>query len=220
MGKALDHKNRVLAALAAKETAESDMISMEDQPVYQQAALQLQAHMHALGAIKSTQTKIERKAEFLPSYDAYVEGILAADNATQDDVFMTILVWCIDCGHYARAMEMAAHALKHDLKLPERFQRDLPALLVEEITVRASDEDGPTLDILLELEALTDEADMHDQVRAKLYKAIGARHEQADQLEKAVKAYETAIAFDEQVGVKTAIKKLTKKIEDQKPKDK
>lgn len=219
MGKALDHKRRILAAQAAKKAADSDDMNMEGQPIHNAMALQLQAHMHELGGIKSTQAKVLRKADFLPTYDPYIEGVLSADSGAQDDVFMNILVWCIDCGRYPQAIEMAAYAMRHDVALPARFERDLATLLVEEITEHAEENEGPSLDTLFELEGMTADADMHDQVRAKLYKAIGFKHEAAGQLEAAIKAYETAIEFNDRVGVKNTVKKLTKAIADQKTKD-
>ncbi|STH42997.1 small terminase subunit [Escherichia coli] len=46
--------------------------------------------------------------ELLPKYAAWAEGVLAAGGAQQDDVLMYVMLWRIDAGDYAGALEIGA----------------------------------------------------------------------------------------------------------------
>lgn len=90
---------------------------------------------------------------------------------------MTVMVWRIDADDFIGALEIARYALIHQLALPDQYQRTTACLLAEEFSeavFRAQTIGGSVdVDSLLELESLTKNQDMPDQVRAKLHKAIG-----------------------------------------------
>ena len=117
----------------------------------------------------------------LPEYRAWIEGILAADNGVGTgfaaDVLPTIMVWAIDIADYDYALTLAEFVLRHRVALPKRYERDAATLIVEEIADQAirsqnGDQRFP-VEILERTHELTWAADIHDQVRAKLLKAIG-----------------------------------------------
>lgn len=215
MGKAAQHKAMVLAQMAAKERGEDEAETMEGATPYDQELMRLRGHLQELKAIQSTERKIARKAEILPEYDAYIDGVMEADSGVQDDVFMTVLVWAIDAHEFDQALEMVRFALDHEMALPERFDRSLQALAVEEISDAVLKQEADlTLERAKELDDLTIGLDMHDQIRAKLYRVIGQLHQAKEHDEEAINAYERALKLDEGVGVKSTLKKLVKKIED------
>ena len=43
------------------------------------------------------------------------------------------MVWHIDAGNYAQALDIAAYAIKHKLPLPDQYDRNLGTVLIDEI---------------------------------------------------------------------------------------
>ena len=56
-----------------------------------------------------------------------LDGVLQADAGAQDPVLVEVLVWQIDVGNWPRVLELADYALRHQLKMPDQYNRDLPA---------------------------------------------------------------------------------------------
>lgn len=135
----------------------------------------LDAHRATLSKLQSTKGKIEAKRAFLGEYVPYVDGVLDADAGGDDVVLVMVMVWRIDVGDFAGAMAIARHAIRHRLTLPERFKRDLPATVVEEIAQALLADPGldGAVDALLEALDLAAAEDMVDEIRAKAHKALG-----------------------------------------------
>ena len=159
-------------------------------PVVTRAAaemrLRLRHDLMRLKQIKSTALKIAAKREMLPAYDAWIDGELEAGRKAKAcelavnqaaDVLPTIMVWCIDTANWPRALELAGHVLRFKLPLPDRYKRDAASLIVEEISEAAfqarNSGNAFPLDVLETVEELTFGIDMHDEIQAKLAKAIG-----------------------------------------------
>ncbi len=170
------HYQRVTAAEASARAAANDQPAMAGN-AYELMLAQLDTDRRRLKAIQSVARKIETKRELLPVYDAYVTGVLDAGRGVQDDVLMTVLVWRIDVGDLRGAIAIARHALAHKLLLPDQYQRTLGCLLAEEFADGALKalKAGGTVDVpaLETIAELTADEDMPDEVRAKLFKAIG-----------------------------------------------
>jgi tetratricopeptide (TPR) repeat protein len=206
------------AAPAATGAAEGAL------PETKRVAAMLAAHAAELKALKSVDRKVAFKAAVLPEYAPYIAGALDAGAPGQDDVFVTLLFWHIDAGDLIGAMEMAAHALTAGMESPVSWSRDLPAALLEEVADKAAaiikaraalgdDAVGTTPDdalvALREALDLTADADMHDQVRAKAFKALGTLLADSDQAG-ALAALREALRLDPASGVKTRIASLEK----------
>jgi hypothetical protein len=170
----------------------------------------LAMHRAALKGIQSRVAKIAKKGEYLPEYAAYVDGVLAADGGAQDDVVTTVMLWRLDTGDYAGALEIAAYAVRHGLAMPEYITRDLPTTVVEEIADAAlatpGEDFAEPLNTILDLTA---ECDMPDEVRAKAHKALGLIDKDSDPA-KAAEHLETALSLDAKCGVKTELARLKK----------
>lgn len=196
-----------------------------------QVAMRLQHDLRRLKEIQSIERKIDAKREMLPEYVPWIKGLLAADNANAGDlsaeVLPTMMVWCIDTGDFDDALVLAEFVLRHHVPLPHRYQRAAPALIAEEIAnaaLKAQLAEQPfDLAVLHRIEELTTDADMHDEIRAKLFKAIGfemvremdAMGEQPAPLMHAaalaaLEPLKRAQALHERCGVKDRIKRLEK----------
>lgn len=169
------HFERVTAAHAAAAVEPGQTLTGASR--YELMLAKLATDKRRLKAIQSIERKVDVKREVLPEYTSYVDGALEGGRGAQDDVLMTVMIWRIDVGDYPGALAIARYALRHRLTLPDQYERSTAAALAEEFAdaAFAAIRDGGTFDVeqLVEIERLTEDADMHDQIRAKLHKAIG-----------------------------------------------
>jgi hypothetical protein len=197
-----------------------------------QIAMRLAHDLRRLKTIKAISLKIAAKREMLPEYAPWVEGLMSgaaqAGAGASGDVLPTIMVWKIDVGDYAGALPLAEHVLRHNIALPQRYERDAPTIVAELIAEAAikAQTAGELFDlaVLERVEALVDGIDMHDQVRAKLMKAIGSELDRAARaaeesggdalplLCRSVLALKEAQALHDRVGVKSILRGVEKRL--------
>ena len=229
MSPAQRHRERMLAqATVAVVPAEVGGRPTAADRAAATVALRLTHDLRRLKEIKSVKGKIEAKREMVPEYGPWVSGVIAADagvgTGIAADVVPTIMVWMIDTGAFHDMLPLAAFVLRHDVTMPARYNRDAATVIVEETAVAALKLQGAgerfPLEVLCEVEELTDGLDMHDEPRAKLAKAIGVEQielasdfdGQAERTarEAALAALRRAHALDDRIGVKTKIGQLEK----------
>lgn len=222
---------RVLAASgsgfgkALQPIAENENLSPAELEVLQ-LKVQLIDHQASLKATKSQETKIALKREFLPLYAAWVDGVVQADqppaNEQAAELISTLMIWRIDAGDFAAAMPLVEFVLKHKVPMPARFDRDAATFVTDQVSeaaLAAYDKAEPgveafPLEILAQVEDLVAGADMHDQVKAKLQKAIGralatdAGEESRVRQEECLKRYQRALELNPAAGVKKDIERL------------
>lgn len=164
------HLQRVLAEQAAVAAAGTSL--MAGTTIYQQMLLQLANDRARLRQLQSVEAKGKMKATLLPQYDAYVDGVLTANQGGNDDVVTTIMLWSIDAGEFGRALAIAEYVLAHGLDMPDQFSRTAGCVVAEEVAVVAlnAQKTGSEFDpdVLDRAVTLTDGHDMPDQVRARL----------------------------------------------------
>lgn len=196
-------------------------------PEEAQIRLMLIDHQRSLKATMSTKSKEAMKRDFLPLYDAWIAGVLAANTGYPNDVLTTIMVWRMDVGDFVGAMPIIEYVLKYDLKLPERFKSTSAVFITDTIADTAlkafalggdAAADFPN-GVLGHLEDLIEDIDIHDEVRAKLQaaiaKAILAGGDESDRRARAgeaLKRYMRALDLDERVGVKKDVAALQREI--------
>lgn len=225
---------RKLAALSGRAATATGAAAMPTEgPVaseYQQLLAALQIDMNRLRQIQSTDRKIEAKRAMIGQYRAWIEGALAAEKPAQDEIVGNMLVWAMDIADWELALALASHVLAHDLALPERYKRQ-PATLVAEEVAEAGLATTPAIDraTLQKFDALLVDADMHDQVRAKFFKALGLAFQRdaaafdpsADTavaggksalLQAARDCFQSALTFDKGAGVKKLIEALDREL--------
>ncbi|WP_323842964.1 phage terminase small subunit [Moraxella sp. Pampa] len=216
MNLARAHFERINAKQTATQMAAYG--EMQNATAYELKLAQLGSDKHRLKQLQSTELKTELKAKLIDGYLPYVDGVLDSGSGVQDEVVMTMMVWCLDLRQYAKALEVGRYALIHSLVMPDAFKRTVACLLTEEMADNElkRQKQGETIDIdalhaLQEL--LADEslpklaADMPDQVRAKLYLAIGRHYlasakETGQGADLAVDALSMALALDDKCGGK------------------
>ncbi|MCQ4270270.1 terminase endonuclease subunit [Pseudomonas kuykendallii] len=212
------HFQRVTAALAAAAVAGPEQ-TMEGLNAYEQQLAKLTQDRLRLSGIQSTEGKIKLKEQLLPEYAPYIEGVLSAGQGAQDEVLTTVMVWRIDTGDYAGALDIASYVLQHKLVMPDRFERTTGCLIAEEIAEGAlkAMRAGEAFDLeLLHRTALATEAeDMPDQARAKLVLATaratvaGLTVEnpgQPGQVQAGIDLFKRAIELYDNCGGKTDLK--------------
>ncbi|CHT17036.1 major capsid-like protein [Salmonella enterica subsp. enterica serovar Typhi] len=167
-----------------------------------------------LKGVQSTVKKAEIKVELLPKYAAWAEGVLAAGGAQQDDVLMYVMLWRIDAGDYAGALEIGRHALRHGWVMP-LGNRNVQTVLAEEMADAAQSAmlaaTGFDADLLLQTLELTDGLDMPDQSRARLHKAIGAVLSESNPAS-ALNHLNHALQLDPRCGVKKDKQQLERRL--------
>ena len=180
---------------------------------------QLAQHKRQLKEIQSTEAKVAAKKELLPEYDSYLDGILSAGTGAQDNVLVLLMLWHLDCGSFDRAIELGEYAINHSLAMPDGHSRSVPAVLAEEIADHYLKTQVPTLNQLREVLELVSGCDMHDQIMAKLHKAIGTAMVEVDEMNgannyvhDAIAHLERAYQLDNRSGVKNWLNNLRKKI--------
>ena len=210
------HFERVCAAKAAGTAT----------PGEQQQGEQYELHAHALyearrtlKTIKSIQAKIEKKRELLPDFMPYINGVLSEGKGAKDDVLMTMMVWCIDVGDFEKALEIGAYAVNHNIDTPDQYERDTVSILAEEIAegvklqLAKENPDADALaNVMARAVAIIGDADMHDEIKAKVHKYYGYALRAAEDSEGALEQLKQALTLNERIGVKQDIQQLERQL--------
>ena len=206
------HYLRVTSAQAAQQSQEQR--AADNNNAYELMLAKLYSDTQTLKGIQSQEAKTDKKRTLLPDYAPYIEGALQG-SAPKDDVLMTIMVWHLDVGDFPSAVAIARHALAHNMPMPDRFQRNAATVLAEEVAdamlARATTGGEIAGETLVDVAALVEPQDMPDQVRAKLYKAMGLFYEKYDP-ESALEVFTRAFELNKQIGVKKNIEQLQRRI--------
>lgn len=214
------HFQRVSAEKAAAKADPGQ--SMAGLGIYNTMLVKLRADRARLKQVQSIASKIKVKRELLPDYAEYVAGVLEGGRGGQDDVLATILVWRIDAEDYAGALDIARYVIQHKLALPDEFSRTPATILAEEFaktaqkTLDAGGKFDP--DQLAQVLEVIDGHDMPDQVRAKLFKALGnallkkAKKPSKKDLVRALECLREALRLDANVGVKRQLTDLERQV--------
>ncbi|REC94871.1 phage terminase small subunit [Kushneria indalinina] len=208
------HYERITAAQAAADAGDEVMHG----DAYHLMQAQLWEDYRRLKSVQSVERKIEIKREILPNYSEYVAGVLEAGRGAEDEVLMRIMLWRIDVGDITGALPIARYAMQHQLDPGEQFQRSTPAILAEESADQAlalTDDDDSLLEALIEINELIEGRDMHDQIRAKLHKAIGNGYRACGDMPDALTHYQRAFELNDRVGVKQDIDRIGKALKKQ-----
>jgi len=221
------HYQRTVAAKAAATTAYGETVTGSD---YDLIFAKLISDKQRLKNIQSIQRKIDTKREMLADYQPWIDGVLAAGQGGKDDVLSTVMVWHIDAGAFARALQIADYVIAHNLPLPDQYNRDAPTLLLDEISdaflqnfAQSNPFHPDAIAILEHVEKLTDGKDAPDQARAKLHKALAYAYmeqtgdddltpENLPAAQTAMKHLLRALELFNGIGVKKDIERLERRI--------
>lgn len=151
---------------SAKQAAEQSAVygEMMHATTYELKLAELANDRHRLKQLQSTELKIELKNKLIDNYLPYTDGVIESGAGVQDEVLMTVLVWCLDIRNYTQALKIAEYALKHNLVMPDVFKRTTACLVVEEMAdneiKRFKQGDSIDIDSLLQLHALMSRDDL------------------------------------------------------------
>ena len=202
------HFLRLSAAMPMEERAID--IALANQ--YELMLAKLAEDKRRLKNIQSIENKITVKRQLLPEYQPWIEGVIQGDTGQQDDVFMTVLVWTIDTGDIEAAVPLADYALRHDLAMPDQYQRTVAYVIAEETADIALKHGSVPWKTMVRISQMTESHDMPDEVRAKLYKAIGYAQREEGLLIEARAFLILALRLHDKVGVKKDIERLDTQI--------
>lgn len=209
---------RHMMRVSASEAAQREKAPLRHATAYEQMLVKLAEDRRTLKNIRSNERKAEKKRELLPFYAPWVAGVLADGRGAQDDIVMTVMLWRLDAGDIAGALEIAPYALKYGLTSDHR--RTTPYMLVEEVALAAQRlrDAGEPVDLALLLTTidLTDGADVPDMVRARLHKVTGLTLRDAGQSAEALAQFQRTMQLDRNGGVRKAIEQLERALK-QKP---
>ncbi|PHI29236.1 MULTISPECIES: phage terminase small subunit [Budviciaceae] len=205
------HVVRVSAQEAARKGGSYQYAS-----AYELMLVKLNADRQRLRLVQSVEKKAELKKKLLPEYSPWVAGVLSHGIGHQDDVVMFIMIWRIDTGDLSGALDIAEYALKHDLAMPTRFNRQTACAIAEEVAEYGSRSYGAKLPVdlplLMRALELTDGKDMPDEVRAKLHKIIGFAERSRNNPVIALNHLTRALHLHSKCGVKKDIDGLEREI--------
>lgn len=195
----------------------------------------LHEDLRQLSDIHSHDARKPLKLEKAETYRAWVEGALDAGEqgaATQDQIVGEMLVWALDYGDYPYVLRIASHMIANGVAMPERFKCSVATFLADEVAKSAlATEAGVALSILQHVSSLTADHDMHDEKRAKLYKALARAYVAAADafdpaadnavaggkpalLSAALHHAKRALELDKNAGVKKDIEKIERQLKE------
>lgn len=205
------HFQRASAARIAEAAGPGQ--SLEGLSQYELMLAMLARHSRRLKQVQSNERKAEVKREVLPEYLPWVQGVLAHGKGAQDDVLMTVMVWRIDAGDYAGALDIGDYALAYRLAMPKRFNRDAATTLTEEMAdaAKRARDGGQPFDVALlrRTLALVTGIDTPDQSRSRLLKELGLLLTESDP-PAALGYLQQATRLNPAAGVKKQLDKLAR----------
>ena len=202
--------------VSASQAAQRDNAPLRHASAYEQMLVKLAADRRSLKQIHSNERKADKKRELLPFYLPWVTGVLENGTGAQDDILMTVMLWRLDAGDIDGAIEIARYALRFSLSMPDGHARSTPYMLAEETALcalRARDA-GEAMNAaqLLSVINLTLEADMPDEVRARLCKVTGLALRESGQLQQAMEFLQRANQLDRHAGVRKEMENLAREM--------
>ncbi|EHY7134193.1 terminase endonuclease subunit [Salmonella enterica] len=201
---------RHMMRVSASQAAQREQAPLRHATAYEQMLVKLADDRRTLKNIRSNERKAEKKRELLPFYAPWVAGVLTDGRGAQDDIVITVMLWRLDAGDIAGALEIAPYALKYGLTSDHR--RTTPYMLVEEVALAALRlrDAGESVDLswLQTTIDLTDGADVPDMVRARLHKVTGLTLRDAGMNAEALAQFQRAMQLDRNAGVRKEIERL------------
>ncbi|MCL8304560.1 phage terminase small subunit [Pseudomonas putida] len=177
MSLSLAQRNQMRKRAAQEAAAAAPAALMEGATGYEVMLAKLQQDQFRLKQIQGNEAKAKLKAELLPEYAPYIEGVLSAGQGAQDDVLVTVMVWRFDASDFDGGLQIAEYVLRHQLVMPDRFNRTPGCLVAEEVATAAlnAQKAGSSFPLLTlnRTAKLTADQDMPDEARAKLVLAQG-----------------------------------------------
>lgn len=193
-------------------------------PVIAQLEADLKKDIAELKMMESFQHRAYAKREKFNNYWHYVQGIIKQNEAINDNVTRTMLVWSADAQLVEPFIAIATYMLKFDIPMPGGFKTSLASFIVDSGRSMLTTEnehfkgitatEGEKINALIE-SIQTPEQQPNDEAYSKFLKALAQKVEALDSLSALKRAgsyYEKALMLNEKVGVKQDLTRVTKAI--------
>ena len=220
MSLALAHKRRTLAegptaAGAGVEAVVYSSATALSSPANGKKHLKLMEDalaqdLERISAINSRELRQQLKRdELLPKYLDYVQRYRDSGLSFPNLVVMQVLVWLFDTAQFEAGLDLANFAMSQDQQLPERFKRDVPTFVADEVIdwaeaeYKAKRSPEPYLSNLLPL--VDGEWQLFERIPARYHKQIGILALDQRDFAKAITHFERAEALFESIGVGTRL---------------
>ena len=220
MSLALAHKRRVLAqgpaatVAGAKVEVYSSATALAS-PANGQKHLKLmeaalEVDLQRIGEINSHELRRQlKREELLPKYQEYVRQYRDSGLSFPNSVLMYVLIWLFDTAEFDKGLELADFAISQGQVLPERFNRDIPTFVADEVIdwaereYKAGRSPEPYLTNLLP--RVDGEWTLFERIPARYHKQVGILALDQRDFAKAITHFERAETLFESIGVGTRL---------------
>lgn len=228
MSLALAHKRRVLAqgptaVVAGAKTMAYTPATALASPANAQKHLKLmeaglEADLLRISEINSRELRRQLKLnELLPRYEEYVQQYRDSGLSFPNSVLMYVLVWLFDTAQFEKGVELADFAMSQGQALPERFNRDIPTFVADEVIEWAEAEykakRSPEPYVSNLLPRVDGEWALFERIPARYHKQLGILAMDQKEWEKAIPHFERAEQLYEGIGVGTRLAGCRKALE-------
>ncbi|NIE97430.1 hypothetical protein F3J02_13235 [Acinetobacter sp. Tr-809] len=189
----------------------AELLNQGNQPNIE---LRMFNHLNILSGMKSIQERIAKKAEWLPEYAGFIDGCLAVSPAPQNTTLVHLMIWACDVNDFELAVKIAEYVVLNDMVMPEGYSRSTAEFITEQCAEVFIDDEVQAIanaSLIERIIGLGDGEPMVDEVRAKIYRALGDALSQA-QPNEAVSAYKNALRYNPKAGCKKDLEQLEKRL--------
>ena len=231
MSLALAHKRRVLAQGPAMAVAGAAAVGYSpaaalSSPANAQKHLKLMddalaVDLERISAINSRELRQQLKRdELLPKYQEYVQRYRDSGLSFPNSVLVYVLIWLFDTTQFEKGLELADFAMSQGQVLPERFNRDIPTFVADEVIEWAEAEykagRSPEPYVSNLLHRVDGEWNLFERIPARYHKQLGILAMDRKEWALAITHFERAEALYDGIGVGTRLagarKALTKQL--------
>lgn len=216
MSLALAHKRRVQAhgpldidatPYSASTALSSPANAQKHLKLMQAALAQDLDRISALNSREDRQTL--KRNELLPKYLDYVHRYRESGLNHANPVVMQVMVWLFDTRQFDTGLELALFAMGQGQSLPERFRRDVPTFVADEVIDWAEAENKaqrspePYLSALLPF--VDGEWTLFERIPARYHKLIGVMAMERRAWAPAIEHFERATELYPEIGINTRL---------------
>ena len=220
MSLALAHKRRVLAQGPAMAAAGAAAVGYSpaaalSSPANAQKHLKLMddalaVDLERISAINSRELRQQLKRdELLPKYQEYVQRYRDSGLSFPNSVLVYVLIWLFDTTQFEKGLELADFAMSQGQVLPERFNRDIPTFVADEVIEWAEAEfkagRSPEPYVSNLLHRVDGEWNLFERIPARYHKQLGVLAMDRKEWALAVTHFERAEALYDGIGVGTRL---------------
>lgn len=170
----------------------------------------LAGDLERISAIKSReQRQLLKRNELLPKYLEYVLRYRESGLNFPNSVLVYVLIWLFDTEQFTQGLELADFAMSQGQTLPERFNRDIPTFVADQMIDWAEAEfkarRSPEPYVSKLLPRVDGEWELFERIPARYHKLLGIMAIHHKEWLTAIAHFERAEKLYEGIGVSTRL---------------